>query len=164
MKYIENDTRDYIKHYHETEKEEKTRNICGSRQQKELRGVRFQKDHHSNGERLRTRLAENLGRDGVCRTRSRKGPRTICQRWTTLWDMETILLHEELNADRTCSHGQTIVSGLLCHNTKSYITCSANKSTKELNKLRTGIEAADIIEVYRRNKAEIDQMTEVEII
>eukprot|EP00972_Heterocapsa_arctica_P043537 6429000-Heterocapsa_arctica.AAC.1 len=75
------------------------------------------------------------------------------------WDLETIRLHEELNAGRTCSQGQTIVSGLLCHK-NACITCSAIRFNKGLYKDRSGTEATDIIELYKMYKTEIDQMNE----
>eukprot|EP00972_Heterocapsa_arctica_P080710 11893189-Heterocapsa_arctica.AAC.1 len=81
-----------------------------------------------------------------------------------VWDMDTVLLHEELNTERTCSHGLTILPELLCHNTKGCVTCSSVKFTKEIHKGRTGREEAEIIGQYKNNKEAIDKMTELEII
>eukprot|EP00972_Heterocapsa_arctica_P046424 6850796-Heterocapsa_arctica.AAC.1 len=37
------------------------------------------------------------------------------------WDMELVVMHEELNSSRTCVPEATIVPELLCHDTKGCI-------------------------------------------
>eukprot|EP00972_Heterocapsa_arctica_P060284 8891249-Heterocapsa_arctica.AAC.1 len=54
------------------------------------------------------------------------------------WDMELVVLHEELTSSRTCVPGEAIDPKLLCHDTKGCTTCSAIKCTSELQKDRGG--------------------------
>eukprot|EP00972_Heterocapsa_arctica_P009673 1425766-Heterocapsa_arctica.AAC.1 len=80
---------------------------------------------------------------------------------TMTWDMETILLYKEINEGRTCTSGQTIAAGLLCHK-NACITCMAIIFIQELHKYRSGTEAAEIIELYKLYKTEIAKMSNVQ--